>query len=714
MIDIRPLTACSSMPAAILRSFAVSSVVAAILLGGCVPDPGRAERTDADYLRIVAAEDARPVDGPALRTLVDGTQHGLAFIRHASVRALGRLERPDLLEHVVPLLSDPSPLVRRSAANAVAQAVHTSDDATDAAIVLLARVEAENDPSVRGTLARSLGRLAVDAATRRRIVDVLVEMSRSGEGDAPQATLLGVALGLESLVRRHPADGVSTRVATRLHELATHPTRRIGDPEPARIRGLALNALGISRRITVARILMALADTEPQPGATAARYIDAAPPGQQAEILRRVIANPLLHTVLQGFLRLQREPATMQNCRYLEAGTRSALTDGIRAPKPVGALAAEAYDRACPELATQLALLDSVAGGLDSDQTPWQSASRALVSLAAVGPDRAGDRLPEHTAHENPFVRAYAAQAATLLQDAATLRSLASDPHPNVRTAALPGLFALEGHAIDPLLIDALESDDPQLLLTVAGLLEGTPSPDTAADAALGAFVRISAAERETWRDSRRALLALLAVDGRPEQAPALEPYLRDYDPAVAEDVATLMTAWTGQSRRADPEPLPLAALPTVQELRAMDGAMVRLHMEGGGVIDIALDPYLATTNAYRFYRLVREGYFDGLTFHRWAPNFVLQGGSPGANEYQGAGAFSRDEIGRGGHWRGTVGISTRGHDTGDAQIFINLLDNVRLDHTYTIIGSVVDGMNVVDDAMDGIVIERAEVVSPP
>ena len=144
-----------------------------------------------------------------------------------------------------------------------------------------------------------------------------------------------------------------------------------------------------------------------------------------------------------------------------------------------------------------------------------------------------------------------------------------------------------------------------------------------------------------------------------------------------------------------------------------MDGAVVRLHMEGGGRVDIELDPYLATTNAYRFFRLVGEGYFDGLTFHRWAPNFVLQGGSPGANEYQGAGAFSRDEVGLRGHWRGTVGISTRGHDTGDAQIFINLLDNVRLDHTYTIIGSVVDGMDTVDHAMDGIVIERAEVVHP-
>src|SRR5438067_1354390 len=83
-----------------------------------------------------------------------------------------------------------------------------------------------------------------------------------------------------------------------------------------------------------------------------------------------------------------------------------------------------------------------------------------------------------------------------------------------------------------------------------------------------------------------------------------------------------------------------------------------------------------------------RSWYYDGLTFHRVLPNFVIQGGSPGANEYVGDGPFMRDEVGRS-NTRGTVGISTRGRDTGDAQIFINLVDNQRLDHEYTVIAEV-------------------------
>ena len=61
-------------------------------------------------------------------------------------------------------------------------------------------------------------------------------------------------------------------------------------------------------------------------------------------------------------------------------------------------------------------------------------------------------------------------------------------------------------------------------------------------------------------------------------------------------------------------------------------------------------------------------------------------------------------------HWQGTVGISTRGHDTGDGQIFVNLMDNPRLDHQYTIIGTVTEGLEVVGLVNEGDVIERAEV----
>ena len=136
--------------------------------------------------------------------------------------------------------------------------------------------------------------------------------------------------------------------------------------------------------------------------------------------------------------------------------------------------------------------------------------------------------------------------------------------------------------------------------------------------------------------------------------------------------------------------------------------------MEGGGAIEIELHALEAPTNVARFVRQARNGYFEGLTFHRVVPNFVIQGGSPGANEYVGAGPFSRDELGTRSHLRGTVGISTRGRDTGDAQIFVNLVDNVRLDHNFTIIGTVIDGMDAVDAVLEGATISRVDVEAVP
>jgi cyclophilin family peptidyl-prolyl cis-trans isomerase len=128
--------------------------------------------------------------------------------------------------------------------------------------------------------------------------------------------------------------------------------------------------------------------------------------------------------------------------------------------------------------------------------------------------------------------------------------------------------------------------------------------------------------------------------------------------------------------------------------------------MANGGEMELRLLASEAPTNTARFARLARSGYFDGLTFHRVAPNFVIQGGSPGANEYAGDGPYTRDELTSRPHLRGTVGLSTRGRDTGDAQIFINLVDNVRLDHNYTIFAEVVSGMEVADAVLEGGIIE--------
>ena len=103
----------------------------------------------------------------------------------------------------------------------------------------------------------------------------------------------------------------------------------------------------------------------------------------------------------------------------------------------------------------------------------------------------------------------------------------------------------------------------------------------------------------------------------------------------------------------------------------------------------MAMDGESAPVTVRHFLELaLHDHYYDGLTFHRVVPNFVIQGGSPGANEYWGQAAFMRDEIGALNRL-GSVGVSTRGRNTGDAQFFVNLVENTRLDYDYTVFANV-------------------------
>ena len=70
-----------------------------------------------------------------------------------------------------------------------------------------------------------------------------------------------------------------------------------------------------------------------------------------------------------------------------------------------------------------------------------------------------------------------------------------------------------------------------------------------------------------------------------------------------------------------------------------------------------------------------------------------------------------RDELGLARHARGTFGISTRGRDTGDGQLFINLVDNFRLDHDYTVFATLRSGAAVMDRVQEGDVIEQVRIL---
>ena len=132
---------------------------------------------------------------------------------------------------------------------------------------------------------------------------------------------------------------------------------------------------------------------------------------------------------------------------------------------------------------------------------------------------------------------------------------------------------------------------------------------------------------------------------------------------------------------------------------------MVVIEMENGGKIEIMLYPEVAPITVKNFEKLVSEGFYDGLIFHRVIPGFMIQGGDPLGNGMGGAKEKIKGEFRANGvandlkHERGVISMA-RAYDPNSAssQFFIMHKDAPHLDGQYAAFGKVVSGMEVVDE----------------
>ena len=303
----------------------------------------------------------------------------------------------------------------------------------------------------------------------------------------------------------------------------------------------------------------------------------------------------------------------------------------------------------------------------------------------------------------------YAARAAAVLEDGATLEKLALDDDDNVREATLERSVKLGQQNADDLVVAALRRPDYQLVRTAANLLKASRPSVKFVQPLVDALKRITAEGKETSRDIRVALLEAIEVHANADSSAALERLAHDFDPVVAARAAALLSKWSGSVRTA--EPVPRAR--STGHVETVLHQCVSVQLRKGRLFRMDMNVNAAPLSVRQFLRLaVRDHYYDGLSFHRVVPNFVIQGGGPGANEYSGARDFMRDEISAG-NVTGTVGLSTRGRNTADAQFFVNLVDNTRLDYDYTVFANVfASDMPVVYAIEEGDEIESISTVS--
>lgn len=581
--------------------------------------------------------------------LVAGLKSSNATIQRVAVRAIGRLERPALQREIEPLTRATDVDVRREAVNALAQ--------MGATYAFASLLPGEKNGFVRAMIYESLGRSA------RAVFSDAEPVLVAGLSDASVDARIGAARGIESLLRRNIRSAKPSVNTLR----ALHLAIRENTSEPLReLALLALNTAGDHDSTTFA---LALRDASPQVRRLAVlgtrQFIDDASPMVRYEVMRlAATCGRLMNTV--------DDPSEMVTL---------AVADALG-------------QRNCDSRVIESMVLRGAS---------WRVRAHALVSLANVAPDAARMHVREAATSKIWQERAWAATAAKVLKDSETLAVLAKDREPNVAIAAMTTpADALRG----------LSSTHAGLAFAAAEHLKGASSLASAQVQLLAALQRFSRTGRATVREPRVAALNRLAEIEDTRIVAALQPLLADVDPVVAALAAKIISQKSGSAVQPTTTRYVPAPLQSDADITALRGATAIIRMKDLGAITVELLTDDAPVTVATFAQLSERGTFKGLTFHRIVANFVIQGGSPGADEYDGiTPTFLRDEVGLVRHERGTLGISTRGRDTGDGQLFVNLVDNFRLDHEYTVFARVIDGMDVVDRVQEGDVIESIRIV---
>ncbi len=131
---------------------------------------------------------------------------------------------------------------------------------------------------------------------------------------------------------------------------------------------------------------------------------------------------------------------------------------------------------------------------------------------------------------------------------------------------------------------------------------------------------------------------------------------------------------------------------------------LVTIEMENGGQIKIELYPEIAPITVENFIKLVQDGFYDGLIFHRVIPGFMIQGGDPEGTGMGGPGYTIKGEFMANGvkndlrHTRGVISMArAMDPDSAGSQFFIMHADAPHLDGQYAAFGKVVEGMDTVD-----------------
>jgi cyclophilin family peptidyl-prolyl cis-trans isomerase/HEAT repeat protein len=631
---------------------------------------------------ILEAEDRRD-PAPARALVADSSPQ----VRARAALALGRIGDAADVDALAALVSDPSADVRATAAFALGLVGQAS------ASRALAGLLEDPEPEVRARAGEALIRIqATDAAS-------MLQPILEGDDPAAEALLLRIwrlqdANVLDPVLAAAEGEQAGRRAAAAYSLMRmVGPPNTGGTPVPG---GADLSA--VQRDRAAAALVMLATDESPRVRELAARGLGGGNlPGAEAALVS-LLADPSWQVRANALRALSRIGDGFDPELLLPASTDDHVNVRLAAVQSLGTLPSTAEMahqvealREAPELPVRLAAHQALATWMRAEYLP------TALQLAV---------------EDDPVVRAAAAGMLAVIPGAAAtsgLQSLLQDPSPLVGSAALNALAGRDG--VDPAALGAeslQKAPDVTVRAAAVGLLPvGDPS----------ILPILETAWRRAFNDPLTdvRMVVTRTLQGIPgdEAAGLLRRVLaEDPDWRVRVEAAAVLRA-RGDDPDAGAGPLDTGRSPADYERLAQ--APKRLPQVelvlGRGRILLELFAEDAPLTVDNFTTLAESGYFNGVTFHRVIPNFVIQGGDPRGDGWGGPGYQIRCEINQRPYQRGILGMALDGKDTGGSQFFITHTPQPHLDGGYTVFGRVLEGMDVVDQVVQGEVITEARVI---
>jgi len=683
-------------------------------------------------LAITKAEDERHWDDD-LRKLFTSPN---AAIRKRAALAAGRIGNEDSIPALTSLLEkDKDAGVRVMAAFALGEV--ESVKGADALVAALKN--APRTGELKGRTVEALGKIAgalprEQEARKRELGAVILEVLKSESPSNQQAILFGITAVLRAQSAdagptvakflthsnsRIRSDAANTLARLRLNHGNAELRKLLTTDLDANVRANAARVLGVTedKASFDALVAKATGDTDSRVRVNAIRALAslkdpraAAPLLKRGESLTERDAPPSslppeinealeIATTLGRLLAQKEDPGALN---WLRQGSKSL---NHRAPEVELALVRIAPAAYLKEFGTADAAKRKVQETMLLD---WGASSGIAAGLGEIA------ALPVSVTNKAELAAAAQSLLRAMLDyrnSGLTINSLVAVHTEYAVPDVLRALAAFKPQDLAAVAREHLKESDITIQETAASILGDLPPSEENTSALVAAWPE---AANATSNDAALAILGALAQQKTEAANEHIKAGLKSNDILIRRRAAALLKA-NGAGDFTSQIGLVQTRNTNADYTRALSriGRNVRAVVTTSkGSFTIELLPESAPLTVDNFIQLAQRDYFRNVTFHRVVPNFVIQGGDPRGDGNGGPGYAIRCEINQLLYDRAALGMALSGKDTGGSQWFVTHAPQPHLDGGYTIFGSVVAGMDVVDRIVRGDVIQSI-VVGP-